>query len=232
MKLEIKRNNISTFIISTIVISIVMLGFIYLIAYAPQLEPNDSEMNLFAGYNNIISLFSVLTMSCFCVLSAVMYSRFVIEEYTGKRAILLFSYPISRSKIFISKVVVVSLFTMLAMAICNIVVFTIFGVTENIFSLVSESITSEIIIKAVKTTFVMSVSAAALGVVSMGIGFISKSVPATIISSVLLCSLLCNIVASTLVSVNPTIIFMAVTIAVEIIVTYILIRKVDYMEVE
>lgn len=232
MKLEIKRNKIRTYIIATIVISICMLGLIYLFAYVPQLEPNDPDMKLFAGYNNIISLFSVLTMFGFCVLSSVMYSRFVIEEYTGKRVILLFSYPISRVRIFISKVAVVSLFTIISMSICNITVFSVFGITEKICPLVNESITLEIIIKAVKTTFVMAVSAAGLGIISMGIGFIQKSVPTTIISAVLLCSLLCNIVVATLTSDIPVIIFMAATIMAGIIVTNILMRKINYMEVE
>jgi len=102
MKLELKGNTIRIYILSTLVITLVMLGMLYLFAYAPQLDPSDADMRLFAGFNHMIPLFSVLNMTIFCVMSAVMYSRFVIEEYTGQRVILLFSYPIKRGKIFIS----------------------------------------------------------------------------------------------------------------------------------
>ncbi|MGD6974456.1 ABC transporter permease [Bacillus altitudinis] len=231
MKLELKRNNIRTYIISTFVISIIMLGFIYLLAYLPQFDPNDADLNLFVGYNNIISLFSVINMTVFCLLSSVMYSRFVIEEYTGKSVILLFSYPIKREKIFISKIMVVSLFTIIGMILCNILIFVIFALSETISPLVNERITFEIITKAIKTTTIMAVSAAGLSIIAMGIGFIRKSIPTTIISAFLLCSFLCNIVADTLISDTLVIVFMAITIIAGIIVTSILVKKISCMEV-
>ena len=66
---------------------------------------------------------------------------------------------------------------------------TILGTTEKIYPLVNESITLEIIIKAAKTTFIIAVSADGLGIISIGIGFIRKSMQTTIISTVLLCLL-------------------------------------------
>ncbi|CAM3715546.1 ABC transporter permease [Mesobacillus zeae] len=231
MKLELKKNNIRTYIISTFVISIIMLGFIYLLAYLPQFDPNDADLELFVGYNNIISLFSVINMTVFCVLSSVMYSRFVIEEYSGDRVLLLFSYPIKRRKIFISKLMIVSLFTVIAMVLCNFTIFAFFGVSETIYPLVNESITLETITKVIKTTFIMAVSAACLGIIAMGIGFIQKSIPATIISAFLLCSLLCNIVAGTLTSDAPVIVFLAITIIGAIIVSSIVMKKNSCMEV-
>lgn len=231
MKLELKKNNIRTYITSTFVISMIMLGFIYLIAYVPQFDPNDSDLELFIGYNNIISLFGVINMTVFCVLSSVMYSRFVIEEYMGKRAILLFSYPINRGKVFISKIMVVSLFTISAMILCNILIFAIFGLSETISPIVNEGITFEMVTKAIKISAIMAVSAAGLSIIAMGIGFIRKSIPTTIISAFLLCSLLCNIVAGTLTSDTPVIVFMAITIITGIIVTSIVGKKINRMEV-
>ncbi|MBS4201678.1 ABC transporter permease [Bacillus sp. FJAT-49732] len=231
MKLELKRNNIRTYLISTFVIAIIMLGFIYLFAYVPQFDPNDADLGLFVGYNNIISLFGVINMTVFCVLSSVVYSRFIIEEYMGKRVILLFSYPINRGKIFISKILVVSLFTIISMILCNILIFVIFGLSETISPLVNERITFEIITKAIKTTIIMAVSATGLSIIAMGIGFIRKSIPTTIISAFLLCSLLCNIVAGTLTSDTPIFVFMVITILGGIIVTSIVMKKVNCMEV-
>lgn len=232
MRLELKRNKISTYVISSLAFTVVMLGFLYLMAYAPQLEPNDQDLKqLFMNYRNIILLISVLNMAVFCILSAVMYSKFIIEEYAGKRAILLFSYPISRKKTFAAKIAVVSLFTIIAMILSNLIIFTIFGVTEGTFPLMAKT---NIIFatQVIKTTLIMAILAAGLGIVATGIGFIQKSVPATIISAVLLCSLVSNLVLGNLTSDIPSIVFTAIAIIAGLVITNILASKVNHMEVE
>lgn len=186
MKLEVKKINIRTYINSTIVISIILLGFIYMIAFIPRVETNDPNIHIFSGYKNIITLFGILNMTVFCILASVMYSRFVIEEYKGNRAILLFSYPIRRSKIFLSKVMIVSIFTIISMSISNIIIYFIFGVSETFLPLVNDSITFEVIAKSFMTTIIMAATAVGLSIISMGIGFINKSVPTTIVSAILL----------------------------------------------
>lgn len=232
IRLELKRNKIRTYVISSLIIVITMLGFLYLFAYAPMLEPNDKDMAIFSGYNNLIPLFGVVNMAVFCVLSAVMYSKFIIEEYSGKRPILLFSYPVSRQKIVLSKLSVVCGFTIISMVISNIAIFLIFGITENFIHLVSESFTFSIMVQAVETTLVMALIAASVGVVAVGIGFIKKSVPTTIVSAVLIASIMCNIVANTTSSRITMYIFAAVMILIGTIISVILTKKVNVMEVE
>lgn len=232
IRLELKRNKIRTYVISSLIIAITMLGFLYLFAYAPMLEPNDKDMAIFSGYNNLIPLFGVLNMAVFCVLSAVMYSKFIIEDYSGKRPILLFSYPVSRKKIVLSKLSVVCGFTIISMVISNIAIFLIFGITENFIHLVSESFTFSIMMQAVETTLVMAFIAASIGVGAVGIGFIKKSVPTTIVSAVLIASIMCNIVANTTSSRITMYIFAAVMILIGTITSVILIKKVNAMEVE
>lgn len=232
IRLELKRNKIRTYVISSLIIAITMLGFLYLFAYAPMLEPNDKDMAIFSGYNNLIPLFGVVNMAVFCVLSAVMYSKFIIEEYSGKRPILLFSYPVSRQKIVLSKLSVVCGFTIISMVISNIAIFLIFGITENFIHLVSESFTFSIMVQAVETTLVMALIAASVGVVAVGIGFIKKSVPTTIVSAVLIASIMCNIVANTTSSRITMYIFAAVMILIGTIISVILTKKVNVMEVE
>lgn len=209
-----------------------MLGFLYLFAYAPMLEPNDKDMAIFSGYNNLIPLFGVMNMAVFCVLSAVMYSKFIIEDYSGKRPILLFSYPVSRKKIVLAKLSVVCGFTIIAMVISNLIIFLIFCITENFIHLVIGDFTFSIMVQAVETTLVMAFIAASIGVVAVGIGFIKKSVPTTIVSAVLIASLICNIVVNTTSSRITMYMFAAVMILIGTIFGVFLIKKVNIMEVE
>lgn len=232
IKLELRRNNIRTYVIASIMIAIVMLGFLYLFAYAPKLDPNDKDLEIFLGYNNLIPLFGVLNMAAFCVLSAVMYSKFIIEDYSGNRPVLLFSYPISRKKILFSKLSVVSIFTIISMIISNLIIFLIFGITEKTMHLVSGGFTAAIMLQAIKITVVMAIIAACIGIIATGIGFIKKSVPTTIVSAVLLASLMCNIVVNTTSSITFMYIFSLIMIFVGIIFSVNLIHKVNHMEVE
>ena len=232
IKLELERNHIRTYVTASIIIALCMLGFIYLFAYAPKLEPDDKDLQLFAGYNNLIPLFAVLNMAAFCVLSAVMYSKFIIEDYSGKRPLLLFSYPVSRKKILLSKLSVVSIFTILSLVISDLLIFTVFGVTEKFISLVEEPFTTALVLLAVKMTIVMAFISASIGIIAVAIGFIKKSVPTTIVSAVLLSSLMCNIVANATLNITTLYIIALIVIIVGILSSINLMHKVHTMEVE
>ena len=231
IRLELRRTNFCTYVISALIIAVIMLGFLYLFAYAPMLETNDADMKIFSGYENLIPLYGVLNMTVFCVLAAVIYSK-IIEEYSGKRPILLFSYPINRKKIMLSKLCIVFVFTVIAMFISNFLIFIIFGVSEKFLHLVSGDFTYSIMFQAIETTLIMSLSAASIGIIAVGIGFIKKSVPTTIVSAVLIASLMCNIVANTTSSKIAMYIFVAVMILIGIMFSAILMKKVEVMEVE
>lgn len=232
ISLELKKNKISTYIIAGIIIAITMLGFLFLFAYAPLIEPNDKDMQIFSGYNNLIPLFSVFNMAVFCVMSAVMYSRFVIEDYSGKRPILLFSYPVSRKRIILSKLSIVCGFTIISMLISNFTVFLTFGITENFIHLVGKAFTLSIMLRVLENTLIMSLIAASIGIAAVGIGFIKKSVPATIVSAVLIASLMCNIVVNASLNRVTMYILTAVMILVGAVFSMFLIKKINIMEVE
>ena len=218
IRLELKKNKLNTYIMGGIIITIIMLGFLFLFAYAPLIEPNDKDMEIFSGYNNLIPLFGVFSMAVFCVMSSVMYSKFVIEDYSGKRPILLFSYPVSRKKIILSKLSVVSGVTIISMIVSNLLVFMTFGIT--------------IMLKVVENTLIMSLIAASIGIVAVGIGFIKKSIPTTIVSAVLIASLMCNIVINTSLSRVTMYVLTTVMIFVGIVFSIFLIKKVNVMEVK
>ena len=231
-KLELQKNIILTYVSASLIIAFTMLGFLYLFAYAPMLEPNDKDMAIFSGYHNLIPLFGVLNMAVFCVLSAVMYSKFIIEDYTGKRIILLFSYPVSRKKIMLSKLGIVYLFTVISMVASNIAIFLVFGLTEQFIHLINESFTLFILAQAIEITLIMSFIAASTGIIAAGIGFVKKSVPTTIVSAVLIASLMCNIVVNA--TANKAVLYLLaiVIMTIAFMVSILLMKQVNRMEVE
>lgn len=118
----------------------------------------------------------------------------------------------------------------------NLLSFGIFSVSETFVPIVSGQLTGRTLFRAVKVNLIMAITAAEIGIIAVGIGFIKKSVPTTIVSAVLLSSLLCNIMFYTTNNVNRSdlavIIFMSITIIIGAIVAILLMKKVNNMEVE
>jgi ABC-type transport system involved in multi-copper enzyme maturation permease subunit len=195
MKLELRRNNIKTYVTASIVICVVIIGLLYILAYAPHEIPDDPEvMEFFGNYSNLFTMVLTLSMMAFTILSSVIHSRFVIEEYRDKRAVLLFSYPVSRTKIFCAKLAVVFLFTVAAMIVTNLLAFGIFSVSESFVPLVSGGLSVQIVLDSIRLSAILAVAAAGIGNVSAGIGFFAnRSVPATIVSSMVLAALISNL---------------------------------------
>ena len=62
-----------------------MLGFQYLMAAIPYMDPTEPDAELFSQYPFLMGITCLVCMAIFSILSAVMASRFVVEEYSGKR---------------------------------------------------------------------------------------------------------------------------------------------------
>lgn len=232
MRLELKRNKLRTYQLATAVTFLLVLGFTYLFAYVPQFNPDDADLLLFAGYDNVLSLSILICMAVFCVLSSVMNARFVIDDYAGKRAILLFSYPVSRKQVLMSKVLVVFLFNFAAMVICSFAALGIFSLTEQFAPMVSDTLTVATLLGAAKNILVMAVIAPALGVVAAGIGFIQKSVPTTIVSAVVMVSVLGNMMSGALQNAAFSVVLLGISVVAAALVCGLLMGKVNVMEVE
>lgn len=234
MRLELKKNNIRLYTIYAAIIGIVMLAFIYLFAFAPQIEPNDEDMKLFANYNNIVILNSILTTCAFSVLASSLHCKFILEEYIGKKATIIFTYPIDRVKVCLAKVLVVSIFTVAAMSVCNIGGFTIFFITENIepLKLGTEIATFSIYARCIIVTLFMSILAVAISGIAIAIGFWRKSVATTIIVAVLIDSLMSNCIVSALENINMIQTFTIVFVVIAVIAIKLLLFNIKNMEVE
>ncbi len=232
IKLELKRNNIRTYLLASAVSCVFLIGFIYLIANAAQLEDSSTREIAFRSYTNIFRLIGIISLVIFSIMSAIMYSKLIIGEYTGKRAALLFSYPVSRNKILLSKLLLVFVFTSVSMLICTAIPYIVFSITESVSPIVVQDVMTMGLIKdALKTLGVSVLALGGIGIVSLRIGFIQKSVPTTLISALLLSAIYGNIAINA-----NNILFRILISGIGLIVTVTVIvelsNKVNKMEVE
>lgn len=236
--LELRRNKISTYIISSIIITFVVFGFCFLFSYGPQIEAsrgvnsNAADFEIFMTWKGCISLIGAISLLCFAVMSAIMHTKFTIQEYTGKKAILLFSYPVKRGQILFAKCSLVFSFTFLAMFLCNMAVISLFGAISNIVGILPETFTNVEFLYLIKISVMLSLFSSSVGIVVMRIGFIKKSLSWTIVSSIILVAP-CSNVFSLFPKYSFSIVFiqMVVLLVIGLIVFFELLSKINRMEV-
>ena len=195
IRLELKQNNLTPYHIASAIITVVMLGFVYLIAFIPVIEPGDADAELFHSLYFVIGLAMVVTMGIFSILSATMAAKIVVSEYDGKKAMLLFSYPVPREKVFFSKIIIVFGYTVIAMICCEFIILTIFFASDIVFSFSREYPDFKLALHCVADTIICALIAGFCGMLSLWIGFMKKSVIATIVASCVIITVMCQIAA-------------------------------------
>lgn len=210
ISLELKRNSIRSYNIGVLISGALMLGLLYLLAAIPSLDPTETDIEMFLSYRSLVGLTNIMLMVIFTILSSIMYAKFIIEEYAGKRAILLFSYPVSRQKILNAKILMVLLYTVIAMFLCGIMMFGIFFGTESIFKICSDQLNLMTILYCVLSLVCYSLLAGVWGLVALWIGFGKQSITVTIVAAVIISVVMCQIMAMTLNYLIGAVIFLAI----------------------
>lgn len=195
ISLELKRNSLRTYHIAVLFITFALLGLLYLLAIIPKLDPTETDLNVLMSYSSLITINNVICMVVFTILSSVMSAKFIVEEYAGKRAVLLFSYPIGRKKILGSKILMVFSYIVVSMMICGALELGIFFLSESLFPLCAEKMSFGTIINSFLCLFIYALIAGALGIISLWFGFLKKSVSVTIIAAVITATVICQIAA-------------------------------------
>lgn len=229
--LELKRNRLRPYHIAALICGVTMLGFQYLMAAIPYMDPIEPDAELFSTYPFLIGITNLICMAIFAILSAVMASRFVVEEYSGKRAILLLSYPISRKRVLRAKLMLVFLYTVGAMFLCGAMIQAVFYITEALFPICSDHLTIEVILQSLGFLLCCSVLAGLLGVISLWLGFCKKSVSVTIVASVILATLVCQMISAVIKYFPIPWIAMGIAAIFSLIAVLDLFRQVEGMEV-
>lgn len=181
MKLEIKKFKIKGNILGAIICNICLLGLVSAIFFVERSEGN----NPFSNYDMAFNIICQLICATFVVFAAYLISKFMIEEYKTKTINLLFTYPINRKKIMISKVLIISIFTFISIVISTIIVFSGFYgiqcITNTTIGEITSTLISQLFLKLLLTAFINSI----IALVPLYFGIKKRSTPITLITSFL-----------------------------------------------
>ncbi len=186
IKLELRKNNIKPYLLSVLGIFIAVIALGILFCAVPILEPNDPYAQGFSDPNMIITMVSIMSMSAFAILSSVMYAKFVIEEYTGRKNVLLFTYPQKRSSILFAKFALIFVFVFVMMFTVNLTACVSVGFLGNAVALISQPFAN--INLMLKLSLIFAFVANFIGLISLRIGFYKKSIIVPVVTATILVS--------------------------------------------
>ncbi len=226
IKLELKKNNLKTYLLGVLGIFFAIVSMGILFSAIPTLDPTSQE---FSNPSMIITLVSIISMSAFAILASIMHSKFVVEEYTGKKNILLFTYPQKRSSILFAKFVFIFVFIFVTMFTLNMLTLLSVGILSNSVGLISQPFTDIGLMLKYSLTFPLVANF--IGLIALRIGFYKKSIIVPIVVSTVLTAPFANSVM--LLGANSFIAFLIVGTILLLISMFLfigLLNKVNRME--
>ena len=133
-----------------------------------------------------VTLAAMLVRATLIVWEAVLISVFLIEEYRNKTIGLLFTYPISRTKLITAKLILICGIMFLFHVLSNIFQYATIFLAAKCFDFVTFSFGN------IMTQAVTTISAILLGLLPLYVGMIKKSAIATVVSSIIIVAIASN----------------------------------------
>ncbi|WP_377917945.1 ABC transporter permease [Bacillus songklensis] len=166
----------------------------------------------------------------FVILASVIMSRLIIEEYRSNTITLLFTYPISRKKLMISKLMIVAGFIFTTIILSNLFIGSLFYIVDSYANVIPGNLTLGLVKSQLITLFLSAVSSTGIGLIPLYFGMRKKSTPATVISAVLLVTFINSDVDGFSLFNNIIAVPLAFA-AVGVFIAYLSFRKIENMDV-
>ncbi|MBJ7946617.1 ABC transporter permease [Bacillus toyonensis] len=188
MKLELKKFKLGWYVKGAVIANITILALMIFVSIVAQVE-GDPEIR---DPQTILLTASVLVRSTFIVFGGVLIAKLIINEYKNKTILLMFSYPINRKKMMISKLAITATVTFITVIVSNILVVGVFFGIDSYFSILPNSFTIDQLKQEGINLVPLAVATAGISLIPLYFGMRKHSVPTTIVSSIIVVSIAIN----------------------------------------
>ncbi|MGE7920138.1 ABC transporter permease [Viridibacillus sp. NPDC093762] len=192
MKLEWKKNQLSSYFKGLVFCILGILAAVCLMAWGSKVE--DDLM--FRDYTEFMSLTNIFIRIVFIIFSSVILSRLVIDEYRNKTIQLLFSYPLKRKKLMQAKLSIVFGFCFFSIIIATFIISVIIYFLNPMLEFFATPMSLSEIVAIVPTTFISAFMTAGVSLIPLYFGMRKKSTATTITSAVIISFLINGNVSS------------------------------------
>ncbi len=185
IRLEMRKNKINL-LRAVLITDLVILLFMILIAFT-----GIDDAGEFITYGDVFEGVHIFVKVTFLIFGSVLISKLVIDEYKNNTVTVLFMYPIPRKKLMAAKLIIVSLFILITVFVSNVLISAaLVGFNHYFMDAITGEVTLKLITSQITTAASDAVYSAGIGLIPLFFGLRKKSVPATIVSAVLLASVL------------------------------------------
>lgn len=181
IKLEWEKNNITKYIRN----AAIMTG-ILLLLFLPLVREVKATNIIESYHNSLINIcIELLSNMSYMIFTSVMLASFIISSYKNKTIYIMLSYPIKRRKLIVAQILSVWTFNIICLIITKLLSYAMISLISHALHINSSFIYWN------KTSFYLQIMISSIIMISICfvtllIGIITKSVKATIISSVIL----------------------------------------------
>ncbi|MFJ7850374.1 ABC transporter permease [Peribacillus sp. NPDC046944] len=188
MKLERMKMKLGWYVKGAVMANVLIIALLSFAMYTAQVE---GELFV-ASHQEAFILIGAIVRATFIIFAAVLIAKMIIEEYSNKTILILFSYPINRKKIIASKLLIIGALTFITMLLSNIIVVGSFSIIHHYIPLVPFQITMQQYVGEVIKMVPYSIATAGISLIPLYFGMRKHSVPATICSSIIVVMIACS----------------------------------------
>ncbi|MCQ6530545.1 MULTISPECIES: ABC transporter permease [Bacillus] len=188
MKLEMKKFKLGWYVRGVIIANIAILALLTSMSIVSQIE-GDPEIR---DPQMILLAVSTLVRATFIIFGSVLIARLIISEYKNKTILLMFSYPINRKKMMVSKLAITATLTFITVILSNILVVGIFFGIDSYFSILPNPFTVDQLMQEGIKLVPLAIATAGMSLIPLYFGMRKRSVPTTIVSSLIVVSIAMN----------------------------------------
>lgn len=182
MELELKKIKLNKYCFISIGLILFSIIFITISLIDSATDPTQSKDTFY----NVFLMIGILLSFIYIIFFGVLVSSIIIKEYNSKTILIMFSYPIRKKKVIMAKLLLISIFVATSMftgylCCCGYIV-----AVDYAFDLLKGSFELAYILNWFFSAVVSTIMCVCLGGLTFCLGMLKKSVPVTIISSIVL----------------------------------------------
>lgn len=186
MKLEFKKYKLKRYGKGVIVSIFCILIFITISLVDSMTDPEQRRDT----FESTIRMINLLVSGTFLIYSSVLTAKHIVGEYVDRTILILFTYPIRREKIIITKLIMLCSFAGISIFVGYLSCYVYILVAEKYFDVLEGNISLADIGYGLKELMFACVIGMILSTIPYIIGMIKKSASTTIVTAVLVVALM------------------------------------------
>lgn len=226
IKLELRKGQFASYLWGAMAAYLLIAGLVGSMYFAGGAGLEEFPFTTMA---EMLTLTDLVVRATFIIYASVLLSKLIINEFKDKTIALMFSYPISRKKLIFAKLAMVFGWTFVNVVIANLLIDALFVTINSVVQYIPDPLTTELLLSHGLTVLMQAFGAAGMSLLPLVIGLRKKSVPMTIVSSIVIVLLVCSNNSGFTLS---SIIAIPLSLAVlGIFITYLSFRNIDRVDV-